>query len=163
VADLRSKDVATGKVSYEYRDFLIHGAPDFALALLNQCVPTPRFFVVLDAIYAGQAAFAAKLDQLMKTRSGELEAWQKLPPPQMATRFAEALGVIPFMKAHGVTEARARQCLSDPALLKRIAQTNADAVNQQDIGGTPTFIVNGRKMRAADWLHLQPELWAAGA
>ncbi|WP_256731601.1 thioredoxin domain-containing protein [Sphingomonas sp. dw_22] len=163
VAELRDKYVATGKVSYEYRDFLIHGAPDFALALLNQCVPTPRFFAALDAIYANQPAFAARLAQLEKTRSAELEAWQKLPPPQMATRFAEALGFIPFMKAQGVTEARARQCLADPALIKRIAQTNADAVNKQDVDGTPTFIVNGRKVRAFDWLHLQPELWAAGA
>ena len=163
VAELRSQYVATGKVSYEYRDFLVHGAPDFALALLNRCVPTPRFFPVLDAIYANQPAFAAKLDQLMKTRQSELDAWQKLPPPQMATRFAEALGFIPFMKAHGVTEARARQCLADPALIKRVAQTNADAVNQQGVDGTPTFLVNGRKMRAHDWLHLQPELWAAGA
>jgi protein-disulfide isomerase len=163
VAELRSKYIATGKVSYEYRDFLIHGAPDFALALLNQCVPTPRFFPVLDAIYANQPAFAARLEALMKTRSAELEAWQKLPPAQMAARFAEALGFIPFMKAHGVTEAQARKCLGDPALAKRIAQTNAGAVNDQDIGGTPTFIINGRKMRAYDWLRLQPELWAAGA
>jgi protein-disulfide isomerase len=163
VAELRSKYIATGKVSYEYRDFLIHGAPDFALALLNQCVPMPRFFAALDSIYANQSTFAARLDQLEKTRSSEVTAWQKLPPPQMATRFAEALGFIPFMKAHGVTEARARQCLADPALIKRIAQTNASAVNDQDIDGTPTFIVNGRKMRAYDWLRLQPELWAAGA
>jgi len=163
VAELRSQYVAAGKVSYEYRDFLIHGPPDFALALLNQCVPTPRFFAVLDAIYANQPAFAARLDQLMNTRKAELDAWQKLPPAQMATRFAEALGFLPFMKAHGVTEARARQCLADPALIKRIAQTNADAVNKEGVDGTPTFIVNGRKMRAHDWLRLQPELWAAGA
>ncbi|MET0308235.1 MAG: thioredoxin domain-containing protein [Sphingomonas sp.] len=163
VPELRSKYVATGKVSYEYRDFLIHGPPDFALALLNQCVPTPRFFAVLDAIYAHQPAFAAKLEQLEKTRSAELTAWQKLPPAQMATRFAEALGFIPFMKAHGVTEVRARQCLADPALIKRIAQTNAGAVNNQEISGTPAFIINGRVMRAYDWLRLQPELWAAGA
>lgn len=163
VPELRAKYVATGKVSYEYRDFLVHGPPDFALALLNQCVPTPRFFAVLDAIYANQRTFATRLEQLEHTRSADIAAWQKLPPAQMATRFAEALGFIPFMKAHGVTEARARQCLSDPTLIKRIAQANADAVNNQDIDGTPTFLVNGRKMRAFDWLRLQPELWAAGA
>lgn len=160
---LRDQYVASGKVSYEYRDFLIHGAPDFALALLNQCVPTARFFTVLDAIYANQPAFAAKLEQLLKTRASEVEAWQKLPAPQMATRFAEALGFIAFMKGHGLTEARARQCLTDGALIRRIAGSNAAAVNNREISGTPTFIVNGRTMRAFDWLHLQPELWAAGA
>ncbi|WP_404335397.1 thioredoxin domain-containing protein [Sphingomonas sp. MMS12-HWE2-04] len=162
VAPLRQY-VAAGKVSYEYRDYLIHGAPDFALALLNQCMPTPRFFSMLDAIYANQAAFAAKLTQLEKTNAAQIEAWQKLPPPQMATRFAEGMGMLAFAKAHGIPETRARQCLADPALIKRVAKTNADAVNVHGVEGTPSFFVNGRRVRAYTWDRLQPELWAAGA
>lgn len=155
--------VAAGKVSYEYRDYLIHGAPDLALALLNQCQPTPRFFAGLDAIYANQKAFDDRLIALEKTNAAQIEAWQKLPPPQMATRFAEALGMIAFMKGQGVPEARARVCLADPTLLARIARTNADAVNVHGVESTPSFFVNGRKVRAFSWDRLQPELWAAGA
>lgn len=163
VPPLRRDFIASGKVSYEYRDFLIHGAPDLAMALLNQCVAPARFFPVLDAIYANQRQFEDKLAALLKSQPQQVEAWQKLPPPQMATRLAEALGLIAFMKTQGLPEARARQCLADPKLIERIAKTNADAVNVHQVRATPTFIVNGRKVSAYSWERLLPELWANGA
>ena len=163
VPPLRRDYIATGKVSYEFRDFLVHGAPDFALALLNQCVPKGRFFPVLDALFANQEAFHSRLDQLEHSQPAQVEAWQQLPPGQAATRFAEALGMIAFMKTQGLPEAKARQCLADPALIKRIARTNADAVNVHRIDGTPSFLVNGRRVSAYTWERLLPELWANGA
>ncbi|MBB5711639.1 DsbA family protein [Sphingomonas xinjiangensis] len=163
MAPLRAEFIASGKVSYEYRDFLIHGAPDLALALVNQCVPAGRFFPVLDAIYAGQSGFAERLDTFLKKSPQVAEGYQKLPPPQMATRFAEVMGVIPFMKAHGLGEAQARKCLNNPALVQGIAKTHADGANLHDVQGTPGFFVNGRAVRAFTWDRLQPELRAAGA
>lgn len=163
VPPLRSDYVATGKVSYEFRDFLIHGAPDLALALLNQCVPQGRFFPVLDAIFANQGAFNARLEQLERSQPAQLEAWQNLPPPQAAAHFAEALGMITFMKTQGLAEAKARRCLTDPALINRVAKTNADAVNVHGIDSTPSFLVNGRRVSAYTWERLLPELWANGA
>jgi protein-disulfide isomerase len=163
VPPLRRDYVATGKVSYEYRDVLIHGAPDFALALLNQCVAPGRFFPVLDAIYANQGAFNARLEALERSQPAQIEAWQKLAPPEAAARFAEALGMIAFMKTQGLSEPAARACLRNPALIKRIAKTNADAVNVHHIDGTPSFLVNGRRVSAYTWERLLPELWANGA
>lgn len=163
VPPLRSDFIATGKVSYEYRDYLIHGAPDLAMALVNQCVPTARFFPVLDAIYANQKTFDDRLHKLVDGQPKQVEAWQKLPPGQMATRFAEAMGLIAFMKTQGLPEARTRQCLADPKLIGRIAKTNADAVNLYQVDSTPSFIINGRKLRAFTWDRLLPELWANGA
>ncbi|MET3724732.1 DsbA family protein [Sphingomonas trueperi] len=159
---LRDQYVATGKVSYEYRDYLVHGAPDLALALLNQCVGTQRFFPVLDAIYAHQPQFEEKLIALEKTPA-TLEAWQKLPPPQMATRFAENMGMIAFLKTQGLLEAKARQCLADTKAIARIAKTQADGANLYKVDGTPSFFVNGRRVRAFTWPYLEPELRAAGA
>jgi protein-disulfide isomerase len=163
VDPLRRDYIATGKVSYEYRDFLIHGAPDLAMALVNQCVPTQRFFPVLDAIYANQRAFEDRLMALVKNQPQQIEAWQKLPPEQAATRFAEGIGLIAFMKTQGLPEAKARACLADPKLIDRIAKTNADGATIHDVNSTPTFIVNGRKVSANSWERLQPELWANGA
>ncbi len=160
VGPLRRDYVAAGKVSYEFRDYLIHGAPDLAMALANQCVGPARFFPVLDALFANQRAFE---DRLLKLPKAQTDAWQKLAPPQMATRFAEGIGLIAFMKTQGVPEAKLRQCLADPALIRRIAKTNADAVNVHGVDSTPTFIVNGRKVSAYSWDRLLPELWANGA
>ena len=160
VEPLRREWIASGKLSYEFRDYLIHGVPDLSLALLNQCVAPARFFPVLDQMFANQQAFDAPLHKLIESQPKQVEAWQKLPPPQAATKFAEALGMIAFMKARGLPEAQARRCLASPALIKGIADTYAGGANA-GVQGTPSFFVNGRRVRAFTWDQLQPELRAA--
>lgn len=157
---LRREWIASGKLSYEFRDYLVHGAPDLALALLNQCVPAPRFFPVLDAMFANQDAFEKPLHRMMESAPKQIEAWHQLPPPQMATKFAEALGMIGFMQKLGVPEAQSRRCLADATAIGRIAKTNADGANVHGVSGTPSFFVNGRRVRAYSWDALQPELRA---
>lgn len=161
VEPLRREWIASGKLSYEFRDYLIHGAPDLALALLNQCVAPGRFFPVLDAIFANQKAFDAPLHALIEKSPKQVEAWQQLPPAQSATKFAEALGMIGFMQRMGVPLAQARRCLADGAAVARIAKVHADAANVHGVQGTPSFFINGRRVRAFSWDQLQPELRAA--
>lgn len=158
---LRRDWIATGKLSYEFRDYLIHGAPDLSLALLNQCVAPARFFAVLDAMFEHQEAFDRPLHERMERSPAEVEGWQALPPAQAATKFAEALGMLPFMRRYGLGEAQARRCLADPALIRGVAEANAGAV-ERGVRGTPSFFVNGRRVRAVTWDQLQPELRAAG-
>jgi len=160
VEPLRREWIASGKLSYEFRDFLIHGVPDLSLALLNRCMPTARFFPVLDQMFANQQVFDAPLHKLIDTQPKTVEAWQQLPPAQAATKFAEALGMLPFMKARGLPEAQARRCLADPALIKSVADVFA-AGAKAGVQGTPSFFINGRRVRAFTWDQLQPELRAA--
>lgn len=163
VAPLRDQYIASGKVSYEFRDYLVHGAPDLALAILNQCVPTARFFDTLDAIYAKQPEFADRVEALAHGSPAEVEKMQALAAPQAALQFAEKLGFLKFMAEHGLPEAQARKCLANPALIQGIATVNANGAKLYGVNGTPTFFINGRKLRAYSWDRLQPELWAAGA
>jgi protein-disulfide isomerase len=160
VEPLRREWIASGKLNYEFRDFLIHGVPDLSLALLNQCVAPARFFPVLDAMFANQQAFDGPLHKLMDSQPKQVEAWQNLPPAQAATKFAEALGMLPFMKARGLPEAQARRCLANPVLIKSVADTYAGGA-KAGVQGTPSFFVNGRRVRAYSWDQLQPELRAA--
>lgn len=161
---LRDKYISTGKVSYEYRDFLVHGAPDFAAALLNQCVPTEAFFVVLDQFYANQSAFLDRTEQLINNNPQLVQQLQSMPAPQAAAGFADALGYIDFMKQRGVPEAKARACLADQTKIQEIAKVNADAVTVHNATGTPTFFINGQIVpNAATWSALEPALQAAGA
>jgi protein-disulfide isomerase len=160
VEPLRRDWIASGKLSYEFRDFLIHGAPDLSLALLNQCVPVGRFFPVLDQMFANQEAFDAPLHKLIETQPKVVEGWQQLPPAQAATKFADSLGMIAFMKARGLPEAQARRCLSKPAMIKGIAETFSGGT-KAGVQGTPSFFINGRRVRAFTWDQLQPELRAA--
>ncbi|HEX8301229.1 thioredoxin domain-containing protein [Sphingomonas sp.] len=160
---LRSKYISTGKVSYEFRDFLVHGAPDLAAALLNQCVPTEAFFNVLDQLFAGQAQFEERLMTLQRSNPQLIQQLQTLAPPQAAAGFADALGYVEFIKQRGVPEAKARACLADQKAIEAISKMHADAVNQQ-LPGTPTFMINGRVVpNASNWSALEPALQAAGA
>jgi protein-disulfide isomerase len=163
VEPLRQKYISTGKVSYEYRDFLVHGAPDLSLSLLNQCVPNEAFFPVLDQMFANQEPFFRRLQELEQSNPQLLRQLQQLPPPQAAAGFADALGHIEFMKQRGVPEARARQCLTDAKAIEATAKVNADAANVHGVTGTPTFFLNDRKLDASVWAQVEPALQAAGA
>lgn len=161
---LRQKYISTGKVSYEFRDFLIHGAPDLALALLNQCVPTESFFAVMDQIYANQPAFLERTQQLVEKNPQVAQQLQSMPAPQAAVGFADALGFVEFMKQRGVPEAKARACLADQKAIEAIAKVNGDAVNNGEVTGTPTFFINGKVVpNTAAWEALEPALQSAGA
>lgn len=162
VEPLRAQYISTGQVSYDFRDFLIHGAPDLAAALLNQCVPTEAFFSTLDSLFANQNAFLDKTQMLVKQNPQLLAQLQAMPAPQAAAGFAEAIGYIDFMKQQGVPEAKARTCLADQKAIESIAKVNADAANS-GIGSTPTFLINGRVTDAGSWGELEPLLKAAGA
>ncbi|WP_204277024.1 hypothetical protein, partial [Escherichia coli] len=74
---------------WEFRDFLIHGAPDLAAALLNQCVPDENFFSMLDQFFENQDNFLNRTEQLVKTNPQLAQQLQQLPPPQAAVGFAE--------------------------------------------------------------------------
>lgn len=163
VEPLREKYIKTGKVSYEYRDFLIHGAPDLALALLNQCVPTDAFFPMLDQIYAGQEGFEQKIMSLQQTSPQVLDQIQRMPPPQAAAGFAQALGMVDFMKQHGLPEAQAKACLADQKKIEEIAKVNADGANVHGVNSTPSFFINGSKADVNTWSDLEPLLQKAGA
>lgn len=160
---LRKNYIATGKVSWEFRDFLIHGAPDLAAALLNQCVPDETFFPMLDKFFENQDQFLQRTEQLVKTQPQLAQQLQQLPPPQAAVGFAEQLGMIEFMKQVGVPEAKARQCLGDTKKIDAIAKVNADAATVYGVNGTPSFFINGKKVEAGSWEQLEPLLKQAGA
>jgi protein-disulfide isomerase len=160
VEPLRQKYISTGKVSYEFRDFPLHGAPDLALALLNQCVGTEAFFPMLDQMFANQSNFGEKMTALPESFMQQLQA---MAPPQAAATMAEGMGAIEFVKQRGIPEAKARQCLADQAVIKSIADVMADASNNRGVQGTPSFFINGKAVDAAMWSQVETALQAAGA
>jgi protein-disulfide isomerase len=156
---LKSQYVATGKVSYEFRDFPIHPM-DLAAILVGQCNGPATFFPILDQMMADQDATMAKLQTLPPTFSATLTG----SPNDQAMKWADALGYIQFVGQRGVPEAKARQCLADPKATDAISKQLNDAQSKFDVNSTPTFIVNGNKAEGAyDWATLEPVLKAAGA
>jgi len=159
VEPLRTRYVATGRVSYEFRDFMIH-PQDPGIALLGHCVPTESFFAVLDRMYALQPQFNEKASQVTDAMYRQIQA---MPRQQQASTWAEILGYIDLMKQSGVPEAKARACLADTALLTQLSDIMKKGADD-GVSGTPTFFINGKQVpNVVSFDGLEPALMAAGA
>lgn len=150
--------VKTGKVSYEFREFLVHGAPDFAPALIGRCAGTQPFFPMLEEMFAAQPTVLPKMED-----AGQFQqSIQNQTPAQQFTAWAEKLGFIEFAKQRGLPEAQVRACLTDQkaidALVKYMDQGAASGVT-----GTPSFFLNGKKLDAVSWPQVEQALKNAGA
>lgn len=150
--------VKTGKVSYEFREFLVHGAPDFAPALIGRCAGTQPFFPMLEEMFAAQPTVLPKMED-----AGQFQqSIQNQTPAQQFTAWAEKLGFIEFAKQRGLPEAQVRACLTDQkqidALVKYMDQGSASGVT-----GTPSFFLNGKKLDAVSWPQVEQALKNAGA
>jgi protein-disulfide isomerase len=161
VPTLKAGPIAAGKMSYEFRDFPVHGPIDMGPILLGQCVQPAQFFPMLEQMMAAQPQLLAKEQEAFK------EVQSSLPnasPAQFTIALTEKLGYVDFVKQRGLPDAKVKACLSDPKALETIATQADTATRQYTVAGTPTFIVNGTvAANVADWASLQPVLKAAGA
>lgn len=155
--------VKSGKVSYEFRDFLVHGPPDFAASLLGRCAGEAVFFPILEQMYVEQDRF---LDAQMKAANDQqlLAVTNNGKPAQIANAWADAMGYVDFVKQRGVPEAQARQCLGDEAAIESLTKMTQDASATKDVTGTPTFFLNGNKLdQVVTWPQVEAALKNAGA
>lgn len=162
VPELRAGPMAAGKLSYEFRDYPVHGALDLAPIVLGHCVEPAAFFPVLDQMMAEQTTLLANQQALM----GEFQAMQAQnpTPQQIATFFAEKLGYLKFVTQRGVPETKARACIADQQAYERLQTQTTYANTTYNVSGTPTFIVNGNVATGVNsWDQLKPILRNAGA
>ncbi len=158
---LENDYVKTGKVSYEFRDFPVHGAPDLGLSTLGRCVSESAFFPILEQTFINQQQIEEKL-----TSDGARQLQQQLvgkSPTEVATAWAEFLGYIDFVKQRGVTEQQAKACLADQKNVQAVVDM-AQQGSENGVTGTPTFFLNGEQLEnTITWEQLEPKLKAAGA
>ena len=151
---LRSQYVPSGKVSWEFRDMPVH-PQDVGNSLLGRCVPTNAYFRVLDEMYANQGAFNNKVIALYPS---DITRIQKMPRLQAARAWADILGYTDMMKREGMTPAQINQCFS-PAALQALGNAVLAADKQYHIQGTPTFLLNGKRLdNIVAWRQLEPLL-----
>lgn len=158
---LENTYVKSGKVSYEFRDFLVHGITDVPLTLLGMCNGPATFFPLLEQMYQNQETYNGKLQTMSADLQKQLSA---MKPEQQIVALAEQMDLINFVKQRGIPEAKARQCLADRTTLDAITKVTQDAGQNGTVTGTPTFLVNGKKLdNAVSWGDVEKALKAAGA
>ncbi len=153
--------VKSGKVSWEFREFLIHGAPDLPPALLGICAGEATFFPVLEQMYQSQQGFNDKLQAMSPEQQ---KALQNAKPVDVIKALADQMDLINFVKQRGIPEAKARQCLGDMKEIDRLTKQTQDRGADGTVTGTPTFLLNGKPLKGAiGWADVQAALKNAGA
>lgn len=157
---LKSKYVATGKVSYEFRDYPVHGPLDLGPILVGQCVEPEAFFPLLNQMFQDQPKLLAKEEAVIQM----LQSSPNLTPNQVATTVAEQLGYIDYVKQRGVPEVKVRACLADSATITTLSANTQKANDTYQINHTPSFILNEHMLDdVGSWDDLDAALKKAGA
>ena len=150
---LVQKYVRSGRVSYEFRNFLLN-TPDIAASLLAHCAGPGKFFAMSQAVFAAQPQWFDKVRALTDAQTAELET---LSEQQRIARLGQVAGFPQIAARFGVTPVRARQCLLDPKGLERLLNMTK-AAEDRGINRTPTFLINDKVVDAASWDQLEPLL-----
>ena len=156
---LRETFVESGRVSYEYRNFVMNPL-DLAMAMLVRCGAPESFFALVEQTYVNQ-------QQLVETwtNAGEQKAQQaaNMPPDQRYFAIASLAGLPEFYGARGIAVDQAKQCLADGNLAEQLVKNTSTQADQFQITGTPSFLINGRKIEGNTWPEVKTALETAGA
>ena len=155
---IKSKYVASGNVSYEFRNFVLNG-PDYAASLLARCQGPGPFFGLLNAFFKDQSAWVEPFTKLTPEEQKRLQA---LPQDKQIAGLAEAGKLDGYVRTRGIPKAKFDQCLSDQAAIKTLADLRTQATDTYKLTGTPGFVINGvTQADTFDWKTLEPKLQAA--
>lgn len=158
MAALRTKYIAGGKVSFEFRNFILNG-PDYAASMLARCEGPKGFFPLVAAFFGEQPRWTAPFAQQTEADKARITAQ---PAERQLAAIAEAGKLDGFVAPRGVTRARFDACLVDKAGLDRLLAMRKDAVDTFKLNGTPGFIINGKTQDGVlTWAALEPLVQAA--
>ena len=92
-----------------------------------------------------------------------VQAASALPPAERFGKIAEVTGLIDFFAARGLSADQARTCLADTAKIEAMVKASEEQAKEVGVTGTPTFVLNGKKLDVNQWPQLEPLLQRAGA
>lgn len=154
--ELVDEYVKSGRVSYEFRNFVTNPL-DITMSLVARCTGvTPQFFQMTDGMYADQKAIVERYNA---NPPAQMEALQSLPPAQQFQQIAQFAGLQEWAAQRGLPSGRTSQCLSNQAEIEKLVGMNSEAVTQYNIPGTPAFVINGELAAdTSNWEALEPKL-----
>jgi protein-disulfide isomerase len=149
--------VRTGRVSIEYRNYILNGV-DVSAALLVRCASPVNYFAMTHVLLGSQQSWMGRTRNVTEQQRQELAT---LSPLQVAQRLVPLLGLDAVGQRYGITPALRQRCLNQAGLsqLEALAQAGA----RLGVEGTPTFFINGVKANANTWAGIEPMLRAGRA
>jgi protein-disulfide isomerase len=158
---LTEQYVKTGKVSFEFRNFVTNPY-DLAASIVARCGGPSSFFGLTRQLYAEQTEWIAKAQS---ATPAQMEAIGALPQQQQLGEIAKLAGFPQWASMRGLPAAKLNACLADPNAPTQMVQMQTDAVNDFKIPGTPSFLLNGKlieiKPGSTSWSQVDAALKAA--
>ena len=155
---IKGQYIATGKVSYEFRNFVLNPA-DYAATMLARCSGPSAFFALSDAFFKNQTTWVQPFSKLGEAETAKLAA---MSPDDQIVAYAQLGGLDEFMRARGVPAAKFKACLTDAGQRGQLEAIRKVAVEEHKISGTPSFLINGElQAEVYTWAALEPKLKAA--
>jgi len=158
-APLRDNYVDSGRVSFEIRNF-VRDPLDLTAAILSRCGGEGPFFPLTEQALSYQGTMFEKAQTMGEATYGDI---LKSAPDTRFVRLADQLGLIAFFQQRGVSEDQAKACLADTAAAENLMDGTQKAVEEYNIEGTPTFLLNGQKIEGTNWAAIETKLKEAGA
>jgi protein-disulfide isomerase len=120
----KAKYIDTGKVHYVFREMLVGGGSEVTVAsagfLLARCAGKDKYFAVNDAVFASHPGV---FDDPRGTLQG-------------------------IAKSVGMNEEEFNACVSNPDQIEALNKRVERNASEHDVGATPTFEINGKKLEA---------------
>lgn len=124
---LKAEYIDTGKVKFIYREVYFDRYGLWA-SMIARCAGPDRFFGVNDLIYASQSD------------------WMSAGDPGAIVEELRKIG-----RLSGLDNDTIEACLQDRDKAQTLISWYQENVEQHDIQGTPSFIVNGKKVSNMSW------------
>lgn len=158
-AQLHEKYIDTGRVSYEFRSVLIHGAVDLLITRVLECAPVEVAVPMADQVWANLDGVIAPF----QANQAALEQAVTLPENQRFVAMAQAGQLDQFFAARGISTEQTQACLADSAAVQALASKTQDMATQDEVQSTPTFFINGARIDSTRWAEVEGALQRAGA
>jgi protein-disulfide isomerase len=155
---LKSKYIASGVVSFEQREIFLNPF-DIVIATMTQCGAKEQMQPLSDEVWQNlEAVFTG-----LQGNPAAVQAASALPPAERFGKIAEVTGLLDFFAARGLSADQARTCLADTAKIEAMVKASEAQAKEVGVTGTPTFVLNGKKLDVNQWPQLEPLLQRAGA
>lgn len=157
-AEMRDNFIASGRVSYEVRFFMLN-ALDVPATLLATCGSPEATLPLAEQFWGWQKNMFTNL----QSNEAALQSASQLPPEQRFVAIAQAGGMDTFFTSRGIAADQAKACLADTAKATQLVEATNKAGQELNITGTPTFFLNGAKLDTNTWEGVKVLLEKAGA
>ncbi|MCY7270601.1 MAG: DsbA family protein [Sphingomonas bacterium] len=156
---LTDQYVKTGKVSFEFRNYVRDGY-DMAASVVARCGGPSSFFGLTRQLYTDQPEWIAKIQG---ADPAQMQAIAALAPNQQLAEVAKIAGFPQWAAMRGLPATKTAACLADPEAPTKLVQMQADATTAYpDLPGTPSFILNGKmieiKAGSTPWSQVETAL-----